>query len=107
MNNDHRSIKRIEVCHGPTCGPAGGERIKMILENELAEQGVAVIERGCCGNCEKHNNIMVDGVLVQKLTPTTVREQFLNRIDAALDQAQGEAVERDNELMKFLDSDLI
>lgn len=105
--NNHQPIQCIEVCHGPTCGPAGGARIKMILENELGDQGVSVVERGCCGNCEQHNNIMVDGLLVQRLTPERVREQFLNRIDAAREQAQAEALERDKQLMEFLDSDLL
>lgn len=81
-------FKKIGVCHGKTCGPAGASSIKKILEDTYGDS-VEITERLCCGRCDDHNSIVVDDtVTVSHLSPDALTEQFISDPQAAIDAAK-------------------
>lgn len=100
-------FKKIGVCHGKTCGPAGAARIKKILEDEYGES-VEIVERLCCGRCDDHNSIVIDdSVTVSHLSPENVRESFITDPDAAIRCAREEEKKIQEQLDAALDGDLL
>lgn len=81
-------FKKIAVCHGKSCKPAGAAAIKKILEQEYLEQSVEITERECCGRCEHSCTIAVDDQLVSDLNPENLRTTFLDRTEEALSDAR-------------------
>lgn len=102
----HR-CKRIEVCHGPTCGTHGAQRILGTLKAAFEKEGTEIIPRGCCGRCSFNNSIVVDGQTVSKLSPATIDTQFIQRIDESLAEAKDFDAEANEQLDSFLNSDLL
>lgn len=98
-----KKITRIEVCHGPTCGTHGAQRIKKILEDEYRD--VVIVERTCCGRCKFNNTIVVDDIAVSRLTPETLKKKFIDDPEQALEQAKKDEAEILKELNEFLESD--
>lgn len=89
------SMKKISVCHGKSCGPGGAARILHALREEYEKRGVPVVERGCCGRCERHNTIVIeedDGteVRVSDLSPSSIKEQFIDHEEDAIAKAREE-----------------
>ncbi|MBI4268528.1 hypothetical protein HY627_01705 [Candidatus Uhrbacteria bacterium] len=102
------SFKKIGVCHGKTCGPAGAAKIKKILEDTYRSDGVEVVERLCCGRCDDHNSIVVDdAVTVSHLSPDTLSQKFISRPDAAIADAKTEEEKIQRDLDAALEADLL
>ncbi len=93
---------RIDVCHGPTSGPAGARRITKRLEEVYGAE--AIHKRGCCGRCKFNNSIVVDGQIVSNLNPDTIDEQFLADPARALKDAREFEKRTLSELNDVLDS---
>ncbi len=93
-------FKKISVCHGKSCEPAGAKKIKKILEEHYANKSVEIIERNCCGRCEHSCTIVVDDQPVSDLSPHTIHELFINKPGEAIknqqakDQLSREVLER-------------
>lgn len=101
-------FKKIGVCHGKTCGPAGARTIKRLLEDEYAADGVEITERLCCGRCDDHNSIVIDdAVTVSHLSPATLFEAFINRPADAIADAKAEEEKIKKELDAALEADLL
>ncbi len=98
-------MKKIGICHGPTCGTHGAQKIKKILEEEYKDQGIEIVERECCGRCKFNNTIVVDDIPVSRLSPENIREKFIKDPKQALEQAKKDEVEILKGLNEFLDSD--
>ncbi len=94
------TIKKIEVCHGPTCGPNGANEIQRKISEAFKGSGTEVIGRGCCGRCQFNNTIVADGQPISKLSPKTVQEKFVDDPDTAIAAAR----ETDAEILKELDA---
>lgn len=82
------SFKKIEVCCGKACGPAGSKKIKEQLIHVLADSGVEIVERGCTGRCEHACTIVIDGTAISDLSPSNLDNAFLNNPDTAIECAQ-------------------
>ncbi|MDO8571590.1 MAG: (2Fe-2S) ferredoxin domain-containing protein [bacterium] len=93
-------FKKIEVCHGKSCGSHGGPKIKKILEETYAPSGVEITERLCCGRCEHFNTIVVDEQKISDLDPHTLTEQFI----ADPQRAVAEAQKKDQDASERLDA---
>lgn len=96
------SFKHIEVCCGKACGPAGSAKIKEQLMRSYAVSGVEIVECGCTGRCEHCCTIVVDGIAVSDLTPSNLKDVFLNDPDQAIASAQ----EQDTQSTSLLDDAL-
>ena len=102
------NCKKIGVCYGKTCGPAGAASIKKILEDTYSAQGIEVTERLCCGRCKNNNSIVIDeDVTISRLSPGTIKERFIDREDAAIAEAREEEKRIREELDRALDADLL
>lgn len=97
-------IKKIEVCHGPTCGINGGRRIKKQLEEYFLKDTIEIVERECCGRCSYCNTIVVDGELVSELKPETLEETFLKNPEGAIKTSQEAFKKRMEKLDDILSS---
>lgn len=95
-------IKKISVCHGPTCANQGGSKIFHILKNYFGAR-VPVEPRKCCGRCSENNTIAInDEIYISRLNPSTLHEQFLNDPDGAITKAMKEQEEMKTNLEKIL-----
>lgn len=100
-------FKKISVCHGKTCGPAGASAIKKILENEYGGS-VEVVERLCCGRCDDHNSVVLDDtVTISHLSTTNLSETFIDRPEAAIADAKIEEKKIKKEIDGALEADLL
>lgn len=97
--------KKIAVCHGPTCGTHGAQRIKQILEKEYEGSGITIVERECCGRCKFNNTIVVDDVAISRLSPETLKEKFIADPKRAIEEAKLDEEAMLEELNSFLESD--
>lgn len=96
-------MKKIAVCHGKSCGPAGARRVQERLEKEYAEKGVDVVPRTCCGRCEHSISIEIDDtVVISDLSGANLEEKFISDPEGAIAQA----LEEQKSAMKKLDSAL-
>lgn len=95
-------LKKISVCHGPTCGSQGGPKIFQILKDYFGTR-IPVEPRECCGRCSENNTIAVnDEVFISRLNPSTLHEKFLNDSDGAIAGAMKEQDEMKANLEKML-----
>lgn len=106
------SMKKIAVCHGKSCGPGGAARIMHALREEYEKRGIPVTERGCCGRCERHNTIVIeedDGteMRVSDLSPSSIKEQFIDREEDAIAKAREEEKAALEKLDDVLNRDVI
>lgn len=96
-------MKKIAVCHGKSCGPAGAARLRERLKEKYASEEIEVTERTCCGRCERHISIEIDdAVVISDLTSANLDEKFISNPEKAIAQAQ----EEQKSAMKKLDSAL-
>jgi len=101
-------MKKISVCHGKTCGPAGAPRILETLKQTYVHLGIEVVVRDCCGKCEHHNSIQInDGIIISDLAPATLEEKFINDPDRAIAKAQQDARDAIKKLDDLLADDLV
>lgn len=102
------NYKKIGVCNGKTCGPAGAAQIKKILKDTYNTHGIEVTERLCCGRCENNNSIVIDDdVTISHLSPGTLKERFIDRPDVAIAEAREEEKRIREELDHALEADLL
>lgn len=98
-------FKKIAVCHGPTCGPHGAREIKATLENNLANDGIEITARECCGRCENHNSIVIDDtVTVSHLDEEKIKD-FIADPDTMIEKAHKEQEELSKKIDDLLSSD--
>lgn len=101
-------FKKIAVCHGKVCGPAGAEELQKILEKEYGKKGVEVGECTCCGRCEQHNSVVIDDtVIVSHLSPKNVFKKFIADPKAASEEARQAQRESEKKLENALSDDLL
>lgn len=99
------NIKKIQVCHGPTCGTHGAQKIKQILQEEYKDQSIEVVERECCGRCKYNNTIIVDDVAISRLSPENIKEEFIKDPASAIEKSKKEDLDSIIKLESFLASD--
>lgn len=102
------SMKKISVCHGKKCGPGGAAQLMKTLKEEYETKGIPVEERGCCGRCERHNTIVVlddndSEVIVSDLTPSKIRDHFINDPVPVIEKARVEQEEAMKKIDDVLD----
>lgn len=84
-------MKKIGVCHGKSCGPAGAARVCDKLIKEYSHKGVTVVARDCCGRCERSVSIEIDdGVVISELTAENLHKKFMVDPDTAIMKARKE-----------------
>lgn len=88
-------MKKISVCHGKSCSPGGAAQIMRALCKEYEKRDIPIVERGCCGRCERHNTIVVEDdageeVRVSDLSPATIQERFIDDPNSAIVAAREE-----------------
>ena len=99
-------FKKIGVCHGKACGPAGADRIQKILEEEYGRDGVQIVERTCCGRCEHNNSIVInDMTILSDLSSKNIREKFIADPETAIQKAQEEQSKSEEKLEHILSDD--
>ncbi len=98
-------MKKIAVCHGKSCGPAGAARVCKRLTDEYSNKGVSVVVRECCGRCERSVSIEIDDdVVVSELTAENLTNKFINDPDTAIAQARKEQQEAMDRIDAVLDN---
>ncbi|MBI4599479.1 (2Fe-2S) ferredoxin domain-containing protein [Candidatus Uhrbacteria bacterium] len=101
-------MKKIAVCHGKSCGPAGSALIRERLDKEYANKGIDVVVRDCCGRCEHSVSIQVDDdVIISDLAPASIGNRFIDDPDAAIMQAQQEQTKAIEKLDAALNDELV
>ena len=78
---------QVTVCRGPACRAAGGREIRRRLESllgvevgeEADDHSVAIDTAGCHGVCPHAPAIIVDGVLIGKVTVSDVEAMVAGR----------------------------
>ena len=97
-------MKKIAVCHGKSCGPAGARRIQERLAEEYSQKGVDVASRTCCGRCEHPVSIEIDDdAVISDLTLANLEEKFISYPDQAIAMAQEEQKSAMEKLNSALD----
>lgn len=97
-------MKKIAVCCGKSCGPAGSARVRERLEKEYADTGINVLTRDCCGRCERSISIEIDdSVVVSDLTHANLEKQFINNPETAIEKARKEHEDAMNTIDAVLD----
>ncbi|MBI2483984.1 (2Fe-2S) ferredoxin domain-containing protein [Candidatus Uhrbacteria bacterium] len=98
-------FKKIAVCHGPTCGPNGAKKLKQILEETYADNGIEITTRECCGKCSNHNSIVVDDTMtVSNLDEESIKK-FIADPDAMIEGAKKEEGELSKKIDELLSSE--
>lgn len=101
-------FKKIAVCHGKVCGPAGAQKIKDMLEEEYGDDGIEVVERTCCGRCERNNSIVIDDeIIISDLSPKNIEECFIADTEGAIERARKEKQASEEKLENILTNDLL
>lgn len=101
-------FKKIAVCHGKVCGPAGAQKIKDILEEKYSNDGIEVVERTCCGRCERNNSIVIDDeIIISDLSLKNIEKCFIVDTEDAIERAQKEKQESEKKLENILADDLL
>ncbi|MBI2645274.1 hypothetical protein HYW94_03835 [Candidatus Uhrbacteria bacterium] len=101
-------FKKIGVCHGKVCGPAGAHNILRILKEEYGKDGVEVVERTCCGRCERNNSISIDDMtIISDLSSKNIREKFIADPETAIGKAEEEQSESEKKLDSMVFDDLL
>ncbi len=101
-------MKKIAVCHGKSCGPAGAARILARLKKEYEHKGVQIVMRDCCGRCERSNSIQIDDdVIISDLSLTSLDQRFIHDPDAAIANARKEVDDASKKLDDILKDDLV
>lgn len=94
-------MKKIAVCHGKSCGPAGAARLRERLEEKYASEEIEVTGRTCCGRCARHISIEIDDtVVISDLSGANLEEKFISDPERAIARAQ----EEQKSAMEKLDS---
>ncbi|MDP2630607.1 MAG: (2Fe-2S) ferredoxin domain-containing protein [Candidatus Uhrbacteria bacterium] len=97
-------MKKIAVCHGKSCGPAGAGRIQERLAKKYASRNIEVTGRTCCGRCEHHISIEInDDIVVSDLSLNNLDEKFINDPQSAIARARKEQKSAMEKLDSVLD----
>lgn len=61
------------------------------FEEEYCEKGIEVVERTCCGRCERNNSIVIDDeIIISDLSPRNIDKCFIADTEGAIERARKE-----------------
>jgi NADH:ubiquinone oxidoreductase subunit E len=101
-------MKKIAVCHGKSCGPAGAARLLKKLKSCYGDEDISFVERTCCGRCEHSISIQIDDdTIISDLSLSNLEERFTNDPAAAIRKARQNEEGAREKLETFLADDLV